>query len=94
MHFDHYFLRWPSTESGALCRQYAAAISALLDPAKEFFGDRIVANAGFNPTEGATAAHLIKRLDAQASLIFDVKSKPCVQLALLDRDPVMHARRD
>ena len=50
-----------------LDRHYAAAICLLLDPTRELFGDRVVANAGVNPTEGATAAHLIKRLDAQAS---------------------------
>ncbi len=46
-------------------RHYADAICSLLDPGKEYFGERVVANAGTGPTEGATAAHLIKRLDAQ-----------------------------
>ena len=37
----------------------------LLDPTGSLFGARVVANAGMSYTEGATAASLIKKLDAQ-----------------------------
>lgn len=55
------------------CRHYAAAISSLLDPKGELFGERVIANSGVTgEAESSSAVDLIKRLDARVGLFVEL----------------------
>ena len=64
-----------------MSRQYAETVRAILDPSREFFGDRVVANAGHTTSARLVVQDLMKKLDAQVCLPGRLAGRPAADIS-------------